>query len=150
MPRYARQLDGYSCGPVAIINAMKALGYKYTLKDVKRIGRLCETCKVKGTGTLPIFHFLRNQGLSVRLRYGIKSKDIKKELGKGNIVIACGSGFGKDKKCDHWFLIDGFSEGKFTVINYYDNEAVSLIDTETLSKTFVKPESAIGIIIRKD
>jgi hypothetical protein len=48
-PKYARQLDDFSCGPVAVLNALKWVGYDANYKrDHKRLVKLCR-CTKDGT-----------------------------------------------------------------------------------------------------
>jgi len=51
MTRYIRQRDEYSCGPVAIVNAMKWLGFHTTAADLPRLKEECYT--EVGSGTWP-------------------------------------------------------------------------------------------------
>ncbi len=45
MPRYLKQYDNYSCGPIAILNALKWAGVKATYKT--HYPAIAESCRVK-------------------------------------------------------------------------------------------------------
>lgn len=57
--RYVRQRNQYSCGPVAVLNAMKWAGMPVTAKD--HLKWVSEECKADRTGTWisDVDHFLR-------------------------------------------------------------------------------------------
>jgi hypothetical protein len=50
IPRYIKQRDSYSCGPVAIVNYWKSIGLNANLSDIKIIGKIVGT---DDYGTLP-------------------------------------------------------------------------------------------------
>lgn len=52
-PRYAKQQDTYSCGPVALLNTLKWRGYNATLKDLPKLRGYCKaTPEKKGCGRM--------------------------------------------------------------------------------------------------
>lgn len=60
MVRYARQPYKYSCGPTAIINAVKWAGYSYSLRDNHTfVARACNSSYEFGTEELELERVLR-------------------------------------------------------------------------------------------
>jgi hypothetical protein len=47
-PKYLRQRDDFSCGPIALMNVLKWAGYNITYKDHTRFVKMCKCSK---TGT---------------------------------------------------------------------------------------------------
>lgn len=61
MVRYCKQRDHYSCGPLAILNLLKHLGYAYTYKDMPKLRRKLKTSRRGGTWICHLDHFIRKQ-----------------------------------------------------------------------------------------
>jgi len=92
MPRYAKQLDRYSCGPTAIANMLKWGGVRLNYKrDRKRLIADCGSSFLRGTSSKmfnSVLRFYGNMlGVSVRRKYRPKLADIDRHLSQGGIVI---------------------------------------------------------------
>ena len=129
MPRYVRQRDKYSCGPIAIINAIKwAGGHATVKKDHKRLVRTTN-CSVmpKGVFRSNFDRVLRHEGrwiikVTRRLRPGIKA--IEEHVRKDDcvtIVNNCFLGQETGELYAHFTLyVDASPSGKtFTCVNYF-------------------------------
>lgn len=129
MPRYVRQRNKYSCGPVAIINAIKWAGGHVTMrKDFKRLIKATHCSFVGsywGTNLSNLDCVLRHEGrrrfkVMRRSRSGIKAieEHVRKD-GCAAIINYCYP----DKKtggyCGHYMLlVDALPSGKtFICVN---------------------------------
>jgi hypothetical protein len=138
MPRFLAQRDGYSCGPIAIINACKWAKHLkpnwtgYTGADIPKLRGLCETTKEQGTTIPCMIATLKNLGLSVSVKYKVRAKDILRSLNRGEAVIIVSYGFGKGEDEGHWFLLTQVEEDIFTAVNYRSGESTSKINRDEL------------------
>ncbi len=111
--RYCLQRDNHSCGPVAVVNILKCLGYKATYKQVDELRELLLTCNKYGTEEEYILLYLRFYGILVH-RVG------KIEKGKVYFVLAK-----YEEDVGHYMVINGSKiinyaskkKGKFEHIN---------------------------------
>lgn len=88
--RFLRQRDQYSCGPIAILNALKWAGLQLTYKDnFKQIKKLCKTTASWGTTPENITNVLSKytEHLNFEIKALITLKDIERHLKKGGAVI---------------------------------------------------------------
>ena len=144
MVRFNKQYDNYSCGPVAILNALKWAGYNCTYKqDFHFIKELCECVNEPDwQGT----HYLN---LSSALKeYRIKFKFIRKpslfqivtHLEKGGAVILRVLFKEEENHQDtffgHYFLCFDFDSKKsiFKVVNYLTDKTQTELEWNELEE----------------
>jgi hypothetical protein len=117
MTRFLAQRDEYSCGPIAIINALKWLGYAFTGADLPKLRRWCQTDKYLGTPTKSMTATLAKLGIKSTLKYRITFSELNMYLKQGKCVIIGSYGFGKNKDDGHWYFVPEKSGDGFRVIN---------------------------------
>lgn len=119
-----KQRDRYSCGPISILNAKKALGFKATYKHLKNISYWCK-CK-NPTGTFPnaIDKYLRSWSkVAVKRKYHPTVKDIKEGLKDGVVILRL------------IWRRRGISYGHFVTIVSYDGKySICNLSTKSLEK----------------
>jgi len=93
-PRYLGQRDGYSCGPIGLINGFKWFGCPITGKELAVLKDLCETRKNNGTYRnfmeRGIRHCCHNFGIPRRFVRRLKSpiwQELERELRQNNGVL---------------------------------------------------------------
>lgn len=94
MPRYAKQTDGFRCGPFALLNVLKWAGvreYKGAPIDATtartELADLCR-CDEDGTGIMDLDKALRTfPEIKVKRVWKIKPGILKKHLRKGGVAI---------------------------------------------------------------
>ena len=108
--RYVRQRDQYSCGPIAIMNALKWAGLSATYRThFHKIRSLCKT--TMSWGTTPKNMTVTLEKYSKCLSFTTKSlvtlKEIDKHLAAGGAVIL-----------EYWFLDDemGYYDGHYVFV----------------------------------
>lgn len=116
---YIRQKDAYNCGPVAIINALKWLGYKAGHDDTKRVSDSCNTT-TSGTNsallTFGLFKEVADIASITKAKPSISQLD--KHLASGGVaVIGYHFTIGK-KSAGHYVLCTKKSKKDYyTLIN---------------------------------
>ena len=87
--RFIEQFDGYSCGAVAAMNALKWLGRRVNYrKHFNKIKSLCKTDKDKGTFIVDIYRGLRHMGVKAKYEAdGFTSRDLLMHLWNGGAII---------------------------------------------------------------
>ena len=120
-PRYVRQNDHFSCGPVAIANAMKWAGLKFSYaKSRERFLKACNCQNPVGTTTRNFERALREltDGLiEVKRRYGASTEDIKNHIKDGGSVVVCGKRVWDFQLGSHYFNCVDYDGNKFLVTN---------------------------------
>lgn len=141
MIRYVKQQNKYSCGPIAIINAIKWSGHKFAMKANLRLVIRASGCeKILGCRRSRCFdHALRVFGdkkFKVKLKICPSIRFIENHLRQpGTAIIVNISRFDNHKVLQgHYILITKVSRsGKsFIVINYFTGETRSLIKRSIL------------------
>jgi len=117
--RYIKQKDTYSCGPIALINAMKWAGFNYTYKDLKRMQRLCKCKYPNGTHWRDMTNAIRDMSklMTTTRKNWPLILDIIKHLEKDGVVILA---YKRDPKhVGHYILITDYDKEKqeFKVVN---------------------------------
>ena len=145
MVRYTRQHDEYTCGPIAILNALKWAGKNVSLKNLKYLKRItkcqCDSDpQCSGMADKDMNLGLKRVGKGIfrtnRIRAGIK--DIEKHLKNRGAVLANLEGIFDRKNIitGHYVLVVGVSNsGKtFKVVNFTYGETIESIRRNTLTK----------------
>ena len=141
MPRYIRQRDNYSCGPVALLNALKWAGAtKGTSYDTLPSWRnICKTTRRRGTSFTDLFHAARMLPLigARKARPKVKLADIDAHLRHGGAVIL--GSFSERMSGFHWFLVTGkvdmAGEPSYTVVNFDRRSTQRLVSAKTVRRS---------------
>ncbi len=121
MPKYISQRDKCNCGPVAVINYWKYLGFRATYQDVKVLNRILETEKSPiGTYTIALANFLNKLWKTVSLD----------ELSLPAIF---------SDESHYWFCAHKCTGG-FIAINYCDRQTYHFISTRRMKSILKKAE----------
>ncbi len=116
MPRYIKQRDNYSCGPVALINAARWSGSKEKIRSLrKRFMSECE-CTFPGT-SLGNFKKVINEIDCFKIHSMCKQPSIGRldyNLDVGRIVILRI----RSELGGHYFLCTRYTSEEYEVINY--------------------------------
>jgi len=147
MARYLKQRDGYSCGPVAIMNVVKWAGLTFSYKnEIKFFQSICGCEPVFGTNHPNFDKALRTiageiEGLKVRRVQSPKLWQIEDHLGAGGIIILNYHWRKADKQARHFMLLDRVSDsGKsfLTINDYRIGPAVRWMPRETFKKVHLR------------
>lgn len=106
--RFIRQRDQYSCGPIAILNALKWTGISITYRShFKKIKTLCKTTMNWGTTPENITKVLLDysEHLNFEIKELVTLKSIDKHLKAGGALIL-----------EYWFNEDGIYDGHYVFI----------------------------------
>jgi len=117
--RYIKQKDTYSCGPVALINALKWAGFKYTYKDLKRFQRLCKCTYPNGCSWNDFTSAIRSMSklMTTTRKNWPGILDINNHLREGGIIVLSYRLDPLDNS--HYLLIVDYDPAKkeYTVVN---------------------------------
>ena len=120
MPRYIKQFDNDSCGPIAVINISKWLCLNYTIKnDYKRIYKETKCKKNRyGVGTLLMHldHFIRKEfcnNLKIRKVKRPNVIETRNHLLNGGSVLMAFSYKENNKIESHYALFTNYYCGKW-------------------------------------
>ena len=131
MPRYVRQWDDFSCGPIAILNALKWAGVRASIKrDYKRLLVLTKCSFPNGVCRFYLAPALyKNREFFVRRPRGATMRTVENHLRSGGVVLLSYGIYGDGKRRGHYTLLTRVSETgrSFTTINYYVGHTVCLI-----------------------
>jgi len=124
MPRYIRQRDNYSCGPVALLNALKWAGATKgtSYETVPSWRDACRTTRRRGTSFTDLFRAARMLPLigARKARPKVKLADINAHLRHGGAVIL--GSVSEPMGGFHWFLVTGkidlAGEPSYRVVNF--------------------------------
>ena len=143
-PRYVGQRDGFSCGPISILNVLKWAGYDVTSKYLADLKRYCKTDK-GGTDTKNITKVLQRYS---KLKYQcvpfIKVQDLHNHIKNGGSAIVEISWFDKKKKetTGHYYAIVGILEYgnvvSYKAINWKIGFTQNFADRKAIVKEFRK------------
>jgi len=124
MPRFVKQRDHYACGPVAIANAIKALGGKINYSKTRKV--LCTACrcspKTGGTDSFQLMRSLKkflpiylSGDITISWRNYPPVSQIRKHVElKGVVVLTC---FRKGDDEGHFYTIVSSKKNLFTTAN---------------------------------
>lgn len=156
MPRYTKQRDRYSCGPIVILNSLRWAGEPASYERLSRLRTLCDTIPGQGTRHAPFDRALRMMGrdiFSVRRVYRPKLRAIERHLRKGGAIVInykwregsmaprqmTDETWGK-KWARHFGLLVGIdARGRFHVVNIYEEgEALHALDRASFKTEFLR------------
>lgn len=140
MPRYAKQRDGYSCGPTALINIIKWSGKPISYRASRRVWiRKCATTK---TGTPPLLlqiainNHLSSYGIAHRLSTGTRQGILEHARQGGAVLVRF---HWPHLSWGHYFLIVGASRHYLHTVNLYsDGSALRRIHRKSLMRLLSK------------
>ncbi len=117
MPRYVRQYDKFSCGPIAIINAIKWGGGHATLRqDRKRLMEKCNCSMEDGSHFRYFNRALREEcaklSVEVKCYFRVNIGGIERHLRSGGAIIITYCWFEHEslKWEGHYFLLTAASK----------------------------------------
>ena len=142
--RFAKQPHYYSCGPTAILNAMKWVGYPAAIKY--EYADLVDICNADPNGTnIPVFDRVLREHVGrsawIKRRYRPKFSDVERWIKDPiQIVILCYWHTSSDYSDGHYMILtEGILDGAFFhVVN--DGLSVMLRDRERI-KRYVRNRS---------
>ena len=119
MPRFIKQRDEYSCGPVAIVNALKWAGIKATYAHVKKYKRICKTEEDMGTTLFAIHETLAATKVFKIVRlYNPPIKRIDEHIDGGGAVLFGSTKIKTEESYEgHYALIVSRSQKRYGVCN---------------------------------
>lgn len=151
MVRYARQYNDYTCGPIAIINAIKWSGHKGTLKnDLKRITQECRCDRNNGTSHGNFDHVLRQYSrgrFTARRRLYPDFSDVVQHLAHPNCAVIINYLHVGEITDAHYVLLLGgkAKNGRgLTLINSFSKETRVEINEKQIKEYLKKRRSARG------
>lgn len=112
IPRYVKQNDDYSCGPIAIINALKWIGRKASYGSLKRIQKACH-CDEDGSSEWNLLRCLRKMGIDVRILHNPRAMDLDLLLEQGKSMIV--SYYFKNN--GYWNGHKGYLDGHYVFVS---------------------------------
>lgn len=139
MPRYVRQRNNYSCGPVALLNALKWAGRKCSYKDLCAIQAQCRTTK-QGTPFLDMVYAARlyKGDFSVVARHHVTLAKIDAHLKNGGIVILGSVSTLRSADNYHYFLITekvGLKhESSYRAVNFDKRATLRLVSSKLIKE----------------
>lgn len=140
MPRYIRQRDNYSCGPVALLNALKwagrTKGTSYATLPSWR--GTCQTDRRTGTSFTNLFRAARMLPVlgAKKAKPTVRLADIDAHLKRGGAVIL---GSVSELMSDfHWFLVIGkinmAGEPSYKVVNFDRRATQRLVSAKMIRR----------------
>lgn len=142
MPRYVKQPDKISCGPIAIMNALKWSGRRCTLKNnFQRLTKACDCSPGNYGSSISAFdHALRNETrgrLNIKRRHRSSIREIEEHLHQRNGAVIINYLYICEKTGDrvgHLALFTHTSEtgGSFTGVNDVRDKTIVLLRRSTL------------------
>jgi len=122
------QKDDFSCGPIACINSLIALGYKLNSNDLKKRSRDLKCSIEYGTEESEIIKNLRKYTKVNRIYRPTKIK--LDEALKNNILLCLY--YCKDEDIWHYCVITK-TLSEYIILNYYKNDKYSHLFTKSLN-----------------
>jgi hypothetical protein len=120
LPLY-RQVDSFSCGPVAGWTVIKGIYPEANIRNKKAFFKLCRPNPVFGTTTNKLVSALKKTGVGLLVKKNkLSFLEIKKQLNLGFPIIACIQFEGHAEA--HWTVVYGYSKNNV----YLANNAYSL------------------------
>lgn len=121
MPRYMRQRNRFSCGPIAILNSLKWAGQKVTYEGwYRNLKRACGCNRIFGTNQKIFDKNLRYLGshlFTIRKRNRPKLSEIEKHVTNGGAVLLSYYWNNNGYSGRHFALIVDYDGKYFTVVN---------------------------------
>jgi hypothetical protein len=92
MPRYLKQKDNHSCGPIALMNVARWAGSKIKYKDLPAVQDLCDCDPKSKRGTTAVnLHYILNTIPNIKSNYSyipyINIKSVNNWIDDKNIIL---------------------------------------------------------------
>lgn len=153
MPRYIKQRDKYSCGPIALMNALKWAGAtkisSYTMLPSWR--NICRTKRIEGTSFTDLFRAAKTAKMFIpicvkKAKPRVKLADIDAHLRHGGAVIL--GSVSESLGGFHWFLIikklEQVGESSYLVVNFDDRSTRHFVSAKTIKRSMRLAKSLKG------
>lgn len=117
--RYITQRDEYSCGAIALANAMKWAGERISWKEsANSIRKMCRTNTEHGTWFRDLDRVIKRYFKNVEFRWNLSLEEMDDHLRSGGAVVYNYT-MRDDEEMGHYIFIDGISDsGKsYYVVN---------------------------------
>jgi hypothetical protein len=142
MERYHRQMDNFRCGPVAIYNTLKYVGFDISYNNtISYISDACNCATRRNSGgTDPIIlrKVLRSFGIKHSMKKHLTMKDIDHHLKNNKAMILRYSWVGKDEeRYGHFYLIVGKKNKSYLTVNLYSDRTISWRRRKTIVNTLI-------------
>lgn len=123
--KYVKQPDGYSCGPVAIINVLKWLGRPATLADLPKIQRRCRTDKSGTHDTYLTLGLVKSiKGYGTWEGAGPNIRVLRNHLKAGGVAIIGYFYHIRGKEHGHYVVCIKYTKsGNYVLINEADHKS---------------------------
>jgi hypothetical protein len=152
MTRYLRQRDTYSCGPIAILNALKWAGASKTGKSIRTLRKDAKCNYPDGTYSVDFNRALRKKG-----KRFFSTKWVASSLTKVVAQLRAGNAVLLSFTLSDWYRLDGDraahyalllptskNEKKFRVVNLWRSETVCVIQRRKLREMLKRRKSGSG------
>jgi hypothetical protein len=130
MTRYVKQKNDYSCGILAVINALKWAGYSYTYDQLYAILKdLLKTDKESGTVDTNLHKVLKlfsSGRFNVTYKKSISYKYLNSMIEQGNAAILLTCLYNHHNEALHYYLIIGKDGDKFVTVNLFSDTNVKV------------------------
>lgn len=148
--RYIRQPDSYSCGPTAILNAMKWAGIDATSQYLPYLQFSCRTIDLEtpadpeSHGTLSsdfdrVLRYVGTGAFHVRRKKNPTASEMKRHLEKGNAIALAYYWEDETEKGEHFCFIAGLERGLFVCINDHSRpDTIRLRHMKTIKSWLTK------------
>lgn len=139
--RYVRQPDKYSCGPTAIINAVKWAGKKMSLSNHKKLVKECHTTYEMGTHEIDFSASLKKnlkKIASIKFRKKALYKDVISHLNNDSAIILL-----------YWKKMQGYTkknqniEAHYTLVFLNENKETVYINDSLELTSMILPKSTL-------
>ena len=150
--KYTRQRDSRGCGPTAIINTIKWIGYPVSYNKLyPHLLALCKTTKDEGTKVIDLKKALKELSKIYPLSYAlissregiVLSKKKKKSLaylsesGCCFIILVKWYNYKERVWKGHYVFVDKVSQDTMNCINFHKKETEELIDLDYLISCYM-------------
>ncbi len=125
---YIKQTDTFSCGPIAIINAMIFQEFEIGLDSLEQLSKAMKCVSPNGT---KIRNFSKHaQGLDYTRVYKPTIEKLNEILDRGDAVIINHG----DKKRRHYSLIIDRTTASYGIVNHYCGATITPVHKKTFEK----------------
>ena len=151
MIRYVRQRDKFRCGPVAIINTMKALGQQVSYQTwIPQLDQICLAKEYGGTFETQLNNVLVS--LAKKKKFSVKGwknnptlGDLDKELSQKRVVLL--RYFHSEPKKGHYTTIIGRTKQFYILANdSEDRPTITKVSRKTMQKYLATRDIRPGIV----
>jgi len=128
------QQHASSCGPVAIINALKWLGYSVSYRE--ELPTFTKLGYDDGTNCYDLRRMLNAYQIKYKLYKQSSIKKLEQILNRGNTAIVCYDWVGPEDRGGHYIFIDSDLKHSFGAYNYQIGIETGALRKDTLDAYF--------------